>query len=330
MGKILSQEEVDALLNSAKKGQDFDALGEESKVVEYLYDWKNPTKLNAEDKRQLKQIFQIFATSFSTYLQTTLKSIVDINLKDISTVGYSDYLLSVSEPTCMYKLFIDKLKADASIEIQPTFVFFVVDKLLGGDGKTYDLSRSISPIEESIMLKIMQNAFLSLKEAWRGHIPGLNFQYNGFENNPNFVNIAPSTDVVAVFTFEIIIKDDIFSFTICFPSRVMDPILEKISTAAWQDQQNVTKQNINIIEDYIKFSKIEIKIELGKCELSTYDFMNLEVGDVIELGTKVNDLLLMQVDNKPKYYVKAGATGNHKAFEFVRALNPEEERKYEA
>ncbi len=41
-------------------------------------------------------------------------------------------------------------------------------------------------------------------------------------NNPNFVNIAPSTDVVAVFTFEIIIKEDNFSFTICFPSRVME------------------------------------------------------------------------------------------------------------
>lgn len=329
MGKVLSQEEIDALLNDAKKGKDLDDLGQEKKIAAYPYDWKNPQKINQEHKRQLKQIFQIFATTFSTYLQSTIKSIVDINLIDISTVGYSDYLLSVSEPTCMYKLYLDKLKSHASIEIQPQLVYFLVDKLLGGNGTAIDISRAISPIEESIMLRIMQNCFLSLKEAWKQKFPGLNFQYSGFENNPNFINIAPTADVVSIFIFEVSIKEEMFNFTICFPSMVLDPIIEKLTTSGWQTQENISKKNINIIEDYIKFSSLEVIVELGETEISVQDMLDLKVGDVIELPKLVSEPLLLKIDNLPKYYVKAGVEGNMKAFELLRPLSPEEEREYE-
>ena len=330
MGKVLSQEEIDALINDAKKGKDINDLGQEKKAVEYLYDWKNPQKLNPDAKRQLKQIFQIFATSFQTYLQSTLKSLVDINLIDMSTVGYSDYLLSVSEPTCMYKVLLDKLKAEASIEMQPAFVYFIVDRLLGGFGRTLELSRPTTDIENSIMRRIMQNCLVSLKDAWRTHIPGLNFQYNGFENNPNFVNIAPATDLVAVFTFEITIKDDVFNFTICFPSRVLEPILEKLSVSGWQESKDITRTNVNIIEDYIKFSMVDVIVELGKSELSVGELQDLQKGDVLELEKGVNEPLLLKIDGKPKYFVKAGVEGNKKAFEFIRRLTPEEERKHES
>jgi len=329
MGKVLSQAEIDALINDAKKGKDIEDLGQEKKIIEYLYDWKNPQKLNPDAKRQLKQIFQIFATSFQTYLQTTLKSLVDINLIDMSTVGYSDYLLSVSEPTCMYKVLLDKLKAEASIEMQPSFVYFIVDRLLGGYGMSLDLNRATTDIENSIMRRVMQNCFLSLKDAWRTHIPGLNFQYNGYENNPNFVNIAPATDLVAVFTFEISIKEDIFNFTICFPSRVLEPILEKLSVSGWQVGKDISRRNVNIIEDYIKFSMVDITVELGSSELSVDELQNLQTGDVLELDKGVGEPLLLKIDSKPKYFVKAGVEGNKKAFEYIRALTPEEERKYE-
>ncbi len=329
MGKVLSQEEIDALLSDAKKGKDIEMLGKEKKVVEYLYDWKMPQKINTEHKRQLKQIFQIFATQFSTYLQSTIKSIVDINLIDISTVGYSDYLLSISEPTCMYKLYLDKIKASTSMEIQPAFVYFLVDKLLGGVGQSVEINRAISPIEQSIMLRIMQNCFLSLKEAWKTTIPGLNFQYNGFETNPNFVNIAPSADVVAIFAFEVAIKEDLFNFTICFPGRALDPILEKLSTSNFQTQENISRKNINVIEDYIKFSKIDVSVELGRLEMSVREILELEKDDLIELNKPLNAPMLLRIDDKPKYLVKAGVEGSQKAFELVRPLTPVEERKYE-
>ncbi|MBN1969555.1 MAG: flagellar motor switch protein FliM [Candidatus Delongbacteria bacterium] len=328
MAKVLSQEEIDALLNDAQKGKDIEQLGVKQKVIEYLYDWKNPQKLNADHKRQLKQIFQIFSTSFQTYLQTTLKSMVDIAISDISTVSYSDYLLSVSEPTCMYKLFLDKLKAMASIEVQPSFVFFLVERLLGGMGRSMELPRPVSPIEENIMLRIMQNCFLALKEAFKNIMPGLNFQFNGFETNPNFVNIAPPTDVVALITLDISIKEDVFNINICFPSAVIDPILEKMTATSWKTQENITKKSINIIEDYIKYSEVEMTVEFARTELRVGDFLDLKIGDVIELDKAISDPSIVNIDSKPKFFVRPGVEGTRKAIEFIRQLTPDEERKY--
>jgi flagellar motor switch protein FliM len=328
MAKVLSQEEIDALLSDAHKGKDIDQLGEKQNVVEYLYDWKNPQKLNADHKRMLKQIFQIFSTSFQTYLQTTLKTMVDIAISDISTVSYSDYLLSVSEPTCMYKLFLDKLKAPASIEVQPAFVFFLVERLLGGSGKAMELPRPVSPIEENIMLRIMQNCFIGLKEAFKNVYPGLNFQFNGFETNPNFVNIAPPTDVVALITLDISIKDDVFNLNICFPSSVIDPILEKLTEKSWKTQENITTKSINIIEDYIKYSEIEMKVEFAQTEITIGDFLSLQEGDILELDKPIDEPSIVNIDNRPKFFVRPGFEGTRKAFEFIRQLTPDEERKY--
>ncbi len=329
MGKVLSQEEIDALLNDAKRGKDIDDLGGEKQVVEYLYDWKNPAKINTEHRRRLRQIFQIFATSFSTFLQTTLKTMVDIELVDISTVSYSDYILSVSEPTCMYKVYLDKLKSHGTIEVQPAFVFYLVERLLGGNGSQTDLTRPVSPIEESIMLKIMQSMFVSLKDGWRSNIPGLNFSFNGFETNPNFVSIAPSNDIVGLFAFQVSIKDESFSFTICFPSSILDQILARLSTSNFKTQSKVSKNNINIIEDYVKFTEVMVVAELGTTEISIEEFQNLKIGDVLTLDKIVDDPIVMKVDDKPKFLVKPGVEGNHKAIEFIRTLTPEEERKYE-
>lgn len=328
MAKVLSQEEIDALLNDAQRGQDLEALTKKKKTQEYLYDWKNPQKLNVEHKRQLKQLFQIFSTTFQTYLQSTLKTIVDIDIGEISTVAYRDYLLSVSEPTCMYKILIDKLRALASIEVQPAFVFFLVDRLLGGTGTLVEINRAVTPIEESIMLRIMQNCFQALKETFKNQFPGINFQYNGFETNPNFVNIAPSSDVVALIGIDITIKEEVFNLNICFPSSVIDPILEKLSQSSWQAQENITKKSINIIEDYIKYSMLDVVIEFANTEIELDDFMSLKEGDVLELDKKLDEPLVLKVDGKPKYFVKAGVDGTRKAFEFIRPLTPEEERKY--
>jgi len=102
MGKVLSQEEIDALLNDAKKGKDLDALGKEKKVIEYLYDWKNPAKINTEHKRQLKQIFQIakwlHITPVALYFLSGLLISERSSVMDVEEI---DYCVGDNVPTTL-------------------------------------------------------------------------------------------------------------------------------------------------------------------------------------------------------------------------------------
>ena len=102
MSKILTQQEIDALLSNVAQGQSIETIEEQKERPTHLYDFKHPDRISKDQLRTLRTIHDGFARTFGTYLSTNLRTMVDTNLLSIDQVAYSEYMLALSVPSCIY------------------------------------------------------------------------------------------------------------------------------------------------------------------------------------------------------------------------------------
>lgn len=331
MSKILSQEEIDALLDSVSKTKSYEQIEKVRERSVHLYDFKHPDRVSKEQLRTLRTIHDGFARTFSTYLSTILRTMVDINLLSIDQVSYSEYMMALSEPSCIYILRSDTLQGRSILEVNPQLSLLIVDRLLGGTGKTLSSEmREITLIEQNIMRKIIDRALEILNDVWH-HIIPIKLSYDGFESNPQFVQIAPASEVAIIIFFEILIRDLTYPLNVCFPYFVLEPVMPKLTGQTWlaQTSRKSPEDSQNIIKERLTYTKIPVSVHLGNKNITLRQLVDMQVGDVLNLDTKTTDSLKVLTKEKVKLFAKPGNLGRKRAVKVVDIVRPEEEMLYE-
>jgi len=325
MSKILTQEEIDALLKSVASAQTFEPSVETKERPIHLYDFKHPDRISKDQLRALRTIHDGFSRSFGTYLSSILRTLVDINLLSIDQATYSEYMLSLSVPSSIYIIASKNLKGSAIMEMSPQFALTVVDRLLGGSGHRVGSIRELTIIEQNILRKVVESALSILTDAWR-NVYRLNLYIESFESNPQFVQIAPASETAAVVSFEIIIRDMTFPMNICFPYFVLDPLIQNLSTS-WSSvaTKKLSTREREGLRTQISLSKLPVVAQLGSAGLRSTQLARLRVGDVIRLRERKDEGLKIWVDGKVKFWGEPGISKLKKAIRIVRRVSEMEE-----
>ncbi|MBD3165434.1 flagellar motor switch protein FliM [bacterium] len=329
MNRILSQDEIDALLSSVSKGKSYEAVEREQRKSIAVYDFKHPDRISKEQIRTMRTIHENFARLFATFLSTNLRALVDVNVISIDQVTYSEYTMSLSMPSSLYLLKLPDLEGKAVVEISPQFLLFIVDRLLGGTGETEIEIREITLIEQNIVQRIINNLIGTLNEVWH-QIYTLNAQYDSFETDPQFVQIARSSETIAIIFFEIKVRGAVFPMNIGFPYFVLEPILQKLSTQTFfVNVKKVGEDERRLLEDRIESSKIPIQAIFANTTMTVRDFLNLKRGDLVQLEKPLDDEMQVFVGERLKYWAVPGRSGRKSAIKITRQVTFEESLSHE-
>ena len=99
MADVLSQSEIDALLNGINSGE-LDAAElqqtDEKKVKEY--DFARPAKFSKEHLRTLELIFEHYGRLLSTNLPVYLRKNVQVSVVSSETVTFNEFTNALSNP----------------------------------------------------------------------------------------------------------------------------------------------------------------------------------------------------------------------------------------
>lgn len=324
MSKLLSQEEVDALLSQEQTSDLGKDLAEKEKEAR-LYDFRHPDRVSKEQLKILRNIHDNFARLLGTYLSNSLRTMIDVKVPTIEQVTYLEFTMSASDFTYMYIFDITNLDGSAILETDPNLSFFIIDRLFGGSGSSVTRSESTPTIiERSVMNNVAERILEYLKEAWQ-HIDILQSNILTFETNPQLVTIAPASETMIILNFPVIARNYEFYILLCFPYFMLEPILKKISS---QDYMTMLKKAPNE-EDKLSLARtventvVSFSVELGKTVLSVEDFVELEENEIILLNNKIADPLLGRVQNHKKFLVSPGKKGKNKAVRIDNIIDEE-------
>ena len=337
MSDILSQEEVDALLSAVSSGGDSDlssmmsgpsdsqdsGSSSQSDKTLSLYDFRRPDRVSKDQMRTLQNLHEGYARQFSTSLTNFLRTFVEIELVSVDQLTYSEFVMSISNPSCIYVFKMEPLEGNAIMEINPSLVFFIIDRLFGGQGKPSEQNRELTLIEQNVMHRIVERGLSDLKEVWE-HIGIFNPKVEAYETNPQFVQIAPPGETVILISLEVRMQNASGLMSLCFPYIVLESVINNLSGESWMSSQStMTLETKSLLEHEMKSFELPLKALIGEVKLTIRDLMQMQRGDVLCLDKSTEDDLIVQIGNKTKMAGKSGLIGRKKAVRITQILEKE-------
>lgn len=330
MPEILSQQEIDSLLSGIPLQEiEKTAVPEEGRSTKEVitFDFRLPHRLSKNQLRTLQAIHESFAESLSSYLVSKLQTTVSINVTAVDQLFYSEYVLSVPSPSCLYIFRIVESEAYALLELSPQLVLTMVSRLLGGQAEAEKKQRPITRIEQRITKGIIQRALTDLRAAWKA-IADLNFSLERYETEGDFAQIAPLSEIVLLVTFEVSLAEQKYLMNVCFPTFALDTVLAKLNS------QNVGALSIGkrdpewgkVLFKQLSSTELEVVGVLGTTTMTLRQLLNLRVGDVLKTNIPANTDAQILIGSKPRMWGKAGVSNGRLAIKILRTGTNEEHK----
>ncbi len=320
MGDVLSQAEIDALLSALSEGQ-VDA--EEIKTTKTqkkirVYDFKRPNKFSKDQIHSLQNIHDNFCRALTTYFSAHLHSVIETHVLSIEQITYDEFIRSLPNPTILGVFTLEPLEGTLLLEISPSLVFTIIDRLLGGLGQGTEKNRDLTEIERTIVERRISQMISLFGEAW-DEVYKLNPQFVALETNPQFTQIVAPNEMIVLVTLEIKIGETMGMINVCLPFLVLEPILDKLSTYFLFSTQAkaTTPEQTEAIRRKIEWAKVDLTAFLGQAEIAVRELLDLTPGDVIPLNQGVKSALPVYVGNFMKFRGVPGLHGEHLAIKLT-------------
>ena len=326
MGEVLSQNEIDSLLQALSSGDlDVDDIREPEKREAKNYDFARPAKFSKDHLRTLEIIFEHYGRLLSTNLPVYLRKTVQVEVINSEAVTFSEFTNALSNPVLLGIVHLEPLKGNFIMELAPKLGYAMVDRMLGGAGQPLEKNRDFSEIELLIIERIFAICVNLLIEPW-ANVVKLHPKLERIETNPQFAQIISPSEMIAIITMNIRVGDVEGLINICLPYISLEDVMDKLNTKYWYaNMQAMDERSFqDAIESMIEKAPMPVKAVLGQSIISVNDFVNIQIGDIIRLDRKVEDELEIFVGNIKKFTALPGTSGENYAVRVTSVIREEQ------
>ncbi|SFK81010.1 flagellar motor switch protein FliM [Lachnospiraceae bacterium KH1T2] len=326
MGEVLSQSEIDSLLQALSSGEiDADEMKENDERPVKDYDFARPAKFTKEHLRTLEIIFEHYGRLISTNLPVYLRLNVQASVINSEALTYSEFSNSLPNPVILGVVNFLPLNGNIMVEVAANLGFAFIDRMLGGEGKALEKNREFSEIELSLLEKFLVICIRLFREPWK-NVVDLEPVLERVETNPQFAQIIAPQEMISIVTLNIKIGDVEGLMNVCLPFFTLEEVMDNLNTKYWFStmQKNGDENYQEILEDMLQRVEMPVKAVLGRSSISLQDFVNLQLGDIIRLDRQVSDELDVYVGNIKKFTALPGAVKKDYAVRITSVIREEE------
>ncbi len=321
MNKILSQDEVDALLKGVQTGdiETEKEHGDDSGVRGF--DFASHERIIRGRMPGLEMVNERFARFFRNTISSAIMKYVDVNIQGVEMMKFSEFMKTIPMPSSINIFKMDPLKGYALFVIEAPMVFAFIEFFFGGGSAKYVKSegRYFTLIEQKIIRKVVAMAMNDFAEAWKVVLP-IAPEHTGSEMNPQFVTIVTPTEVIVKIEVHVEVEDFTGKLFFCIPYSMVEPIKEKLSSGLQGEKLEADQRWVSQLQHILLDSYVEVVAEIGRTELTVKDLLNLEIGNVIPIGTAVSDPLAVNVEAIPKFKGMPGFSRGCQAVKITKIL----------
>lgn len=343
MAQVLSQEEVDALLNAVNDGGTEDLLGgggggggaaadagggfgvasqdEEEQNIQ-SYDLTNQDRVIRGRMPILEIIYERFIRSFRVSLSNSLRKISTISMISTDLLKFGEFVNTLPIPSCMCIMRFNELRGPALLVFESKLAYAIIDSYFGGTDRPFTKidGKEFTQIELSFMKKVMDMAISDLEEAW-APVHRVGAQYLRTEINPQFVGVVPPSDVIIATTLEVEFESASGTIMIVIPYSTIEPIKQKLSSSFQTDNDMADSIWTQAMNAHIKETIANVIVKLGETDMTVGDLVTLEVGDIIPLNQEASGEVSLAVEGVEKLKGLIGIYKGNRAVQVSKVLN---------
>lgn len=327
--EVLSQSQIDDLLNSLTSGQvTAEEIQEESGKRVKDYDFRTPKRFTKEQLKIVSSVYENYSRLLSSYFTSMLRLFVEVECTHIEEQRYSEFNNALPDSVMMG---IGEIRFTGSNEDNNTIImdiskpiaFSVIERLLGGTGDGLDPEREFTEIEHSLMENVFKGAFPQMSDSWFNYFE-LDSLYRKIETNSRLVQVIAADETVVIIMIDVTIKDLQGSINICVPAVCLEEILKKIDSQHMRNLRRINsagdKERRELVMRYLQESELELRCVVGHTEVSLGDVLYLNVGDVLQLGKPINSQVDLNVGESCWFHGNIGIQRGKKAIQIKEVL----------
>ncbi|MCD7730512.1 MAG: flagellar motor switch protein FliM [Oscillospiraceae bacterium] len=324
MADVLSQSQIDALLNSfssegTKALDEIEEQASEKKIK--TYDFKMPKKFTKEQLKVIDGIFENYSRVLSSYLTGLLRVYCKVEVLQIEEQLYYEFNNALPDYVMMAMINMgitddDIPETNCILQLSNPISYTMMDRLMGGAGSYSDRNRDFTEIEVGLMTNVLKKMASLLKEPWGSYID-INPMLTTIETNSRVVQSISPDEVTIIVMLEMEIKDIKNTISICIPAIGLESIMSKFGdkwarTTKKLDPKREKERRISLM-DAIKDSELKIDAVLCDTVLDLYDVLTLQPGDVIPLNIPIDKNITVKIGDNLWFDGKLGIKNNRKA-----------------
>lgn len=313
--KDFSDGDIESLFGGGDQAQDGETEvleAAEPIVATEPYDFNEATFVPEGQKRTVELVFERYAQSAKLALSAFLRADVDMSLVRAEQMVYSQYAVSLVNPTCVATFDMQPLGGYGIMEINSAVLYAIVNRMLGGALNVPIIGRAFTELELAIVRRFVKLLLSEMDLAWR-FVLNMDCHLKDIQTNPAFVRVISKQENCLIITLKLKLADTTGLLSFCIPYSNLEPIANKLDNDRWQkykvqqtDEERVAHQrNMGQVE-------VDLKAVLGSIELSIDDLLALQVGDVVNLECKTTNPVALRVAGVNKFAVNPGLVGRYK------------------
>ena len=335
MADVLSQSQIDALLNSMQNSGADEVVEEKKEVVkekEYKkYDFFSPKKYTKDKLKMLSSIYDNYSRIAASQINGLFRAASEVEVMGVEEQRYYEFGNALNESDVLTIANIDLPDRSSNppmlMHISPMLMASMIDRMLGGTGTdmSVDMSYTYTDIELALYAKIIKYLVMITKDVWAGYI-NLDVEFERVEENPSMFQGISVDETVVIIMLHISLGGIDGSMNICMPGTLLSNMFEIIDKtkhlAKKSDAAHLRNTKEDILEN-IRESKMDIMAQLGIARMNLDDVYNLHVGDVIDLNKPQDSLISLYIEGQPWFNGQLGVHNKNVAVKIEdRLLEP--------
>ena len=324
MADVLSQSQIDALLNSfssegTKAFEEIEEQAKEQKVKNY--DFKMPKKFTKEQLKVIDGIFENYSRVLSSYLTGLMRIFCKVEVLQIEEQLYYEFNNALPDYVMMSMVNMgitddDVMETNSIMQVSNQIAFTMMDRLMGGEGTYFEQNRDFTEIEVGLFTTVLNKMAALLKEPWGTYID-INPVITTIETNARVMQSISPDEVVILVVLEMEIKDVKNTMTFCIPAINLESIMSKFGdrwsrTTKKLDPKREKERRVSLLEA-IKDSDLRISAVLGETKLDLYDVLTMQVNDIIPLNVPIDSNITVNIGSNLWFDGKLGTKNSKKA-----------------
>ena len=312
---ILSQDEIDALLQGVERGDvDTGSLASRDTAGAAPYTFSGHDHIVRGRLPTLEMINERVARHLSASLYNLLRRSLEITASEVQTLKFSEYVRKLFTPASINLVKIAPMGGTSLFVFDPKLVFVAVDSFFGGKGRTQTLAadREFTATEMRVVQIVLSELFDGMRKAWAPVLP-VEFEHLGSEVDPQFANIVSPSEMVVVNAFHVELDDTSGELHVIFPYAMIEPFKEVLDAGVQSDRAERDGRWANALKETIKSADVEIRSTLTHTVITLRELLELKPGDVVP--AEIPEVVVACVDGVPVFRGKFGTSRGNIALE---------------
>ena len=319
MAEVLSQSQIDALLNAARSGElDVDKPAEKSAEQKYRkYDFYSPRKFTKDRLKMLNSIFEGYARVINSRINALLHTTCEIEVDSVEEQRYYEFsnALTESDVVALAKIDLEKLQEDTPIlvHMDTPVVLSMLDRMMGGEGEpdpTLSSDYNLTDLELNMYEDLIRDLISILGASWENYIT-IHFEYTRTEVNPTLVQLIGYDETVVIVGINIKFPNCTGRLSLCLPGVMLTNIFSEISKNT--SRRTTGEDKSEEIFDSLRDSELEIVAELARTRILLSDLYHLNVGDVVDIKRPKDSPVFLNIGGRRWFDGRMGTSNKQVA-----------------